>query len=58
MLSDVIQSGDTDFKDALLLRGLAYGMTNNAVLMKNDLKNVESASDKTNKMIKNLITKY
>ena len=58
LLNDVINKEDHNLKNALWLRALAYGMTDNATLMKNDLSKLNTKPKTTDKRVKDLLSKY
>lgn len=58
MLSDVIEGKESNIQSALWYRALAYGLTDNAILMKNDLRNIRSSSKRRTEKIEHLLSKY
>ena len=58
MLGDIIEENEVNNQKALLLRGLAYGMTNNAVLMQKDLERINSSVEIGKDEIDYLLSKY
>jgi len=58
LLNDVIKNDDHNLKKALWYRALAFGMTANKPLMKKDLNQLNSISDKKDKKVLDLLSKY
>jgi len=58
LLNDVVNANDHNQENALWLKALAYGMTENAALMKKDLSKLNSISKKTDERVKDLLSKY
>jgi len=58
LLNSVVSADDHNLNNALWFRALAYGMTDNSPLMKKDLNQLNSISNKENKKALDLISKY
>ncbi len=58
LLNDVVAVDDHNLKNALWLRALGYGMTDNIPLMKKDLNQLKSITNKEDKRVIDLLSKY
>jgi len=58
LLNDVVDEKDHHMENALWLRALAYGMTDNSPLMKKDLKKLITITKKTDNQVNDLLKKY
>lgn len=58
LLSDVVKADSYNLKNALWLRALAFGTTDNAALMKKDLNHLKTISKKDDKKVTDLLSNY